>query len=180
MKTRLLLLFSLILLQFHPAVWAASSESKHLNLVHIQDSINPGVEDFIRFAVTLSEEEHAELLVILLDTPGGLMTAMRGIVQAILGSAVPVVVYVYPSGAQAASAGVLITAAADIAAMAPGTNIGAAHPVTGSGDDVPSTMNEKVVNDMLALARSIAAERGRNAEWLQDSIRKSEIGRAHV
>jgi membrane-bound serine protease (ClpP class) len=172
MKTRFLLLLGLILIQLHPA-GTAFSESKHLNIVHIQDSINPGVEDFIRYAVTLSEEEHAECLVILLDTPGGLMTSMRGIVQAILNSAVPIVVYVYPGGAQAASAGVLITAAADVAAMAPGTNIGAAHPVTSSGEDVPSTMNEKVVNDMLALARSIATQRGRNAEWLQDSIRQS-------
>ena len=85
----------------------------------------------------------------------------------------PIVVYVYPGGAQAASAGVLLTIAGDIAAMAPGTNIGAAHPVTGSGGDVPKTMNEKVVNDMLAFGRSIARERGRNAEWVEEAIRES-------
>jgi len=152
---------------------ATDSEPRHINIVQIQDSINPGVEDFIRYAIERSQEDKAECLVILLDTPGGLMTSMRGIAQAVLNAEVPVVVYVYPSGAQAASAGVFVTAAADIAAMAPGTNIGAAHPVSSSGENVPSTMNEKVVNDMLAFARSIAGQRGRNAEWLEDSIRKS-------
>jgi membrane-bound serine protease (ClpP class) len=164
--------FIYFLLHFLPA-GTAFAQTKHLNIIKVQDSINPGVEDFIQYAVHSSEEEQAECLIILLDTPGGLMTSMRGIVQSILNSSVPIVVYVYPSGAQAASAGVLITAAADIAAMAPGTNIGAAHPVTSSGGDVPSTMNEKVMNDMLAFARSIATQRGRSAEWLQDAIRES-------
>lgn len=151
----------------------ASSDNPHISIMQIQDTINPGVEDFLKYAIGRSEEEGAECLIILLDTPGGLMTSMRGIAQAILNSKVPVVVYVYPSGAQAASAGVFVTAAADVAAMAPGTNIGAAHPVTGSGGDIPSTMDEKVMNDMLAFARSIANQRGRNAEWLENSVRKS-------
>lgn len=152
----------------------AASDSPRINIVQLQDTINPGVEDFIRYAINGAQDEGAECLIILLDTPGGLMTSMRGIAQAILNADVPIIVYVYPSGAQAASAGVFVTAAADIAAMAPGTNIGAAHPVMGgSGGDVPSTMNEKVLNDMLAFARSIAAQRGRNAEWLEDSIRHS-------
>ena len=145
----------------------------HINIVQVQDTINPGIEDFLKYAIERSQEEGAECLIILLDTPGGLMASMRGIAQDILSSTVPVVVYVYPSGAQAASAGVFVTVAADIAAMAPGTNIGAAHPVSIGGGDVPSAMNEKVVNDMLAFARSIAKQRGRNAEWLEDSIRKS-------
>ncbi len=147
--------------------------TQHINIVQIQDTINPGVEDFLKYALDLSQEEQAECLIILLDTPGGLVSAMRGIVQGILASTVPVVVFVYPGGAQAASAGVFVTVAADIAAMAPGTNIGAAHPVTVGGGDVPSTMDEKVINDMLALARSIANERGRNAEWLEEAVRKS-------
>ncbi len=145
----------------------------HLNLVQVQDSINPGVEDFLKFAIERSQEEGAECLIIQLDTPGGLMTSMRGIVQAVLNSTVPVVVYVSPSGAQAASAGVFVTVAADIAAMAPGTNIGAAHPVSIGGGDVPSTMNEKITNDTVAFVRSIAGQRGRNGDWLEDSIRKS-------
>jgi membrane-bound serine protease (ClpP class) len=150
-----------------------SADVGHINIVQVQDTINPGVEDFLRYAIDRSQEDGAECLIILLDTPGGLMASMRGIAQAILNSPVPIVVYVYPSGAQAASAGVFVTVAADIAAMAPGTNIGAAHPVSIGGGDVPSTMNEKVTNDMLAFARSIASQRGRNADWLEDSIRKS-------
>jgi membrane-bound serine protease (ClpP class) len=149
------------------------ADTAHINIVQVQDSINPGVEDFLKYAIDRSREEGAECLIILLDTPGGLMASMRGISQAILNSAVPIVVYVSPSGAQAASAGVFVTVAADIAAMAPGTNIGAAHPVSIGGGDVQSTMNEKVVNDMVAFARSIASQRGRNAEWLEDAIRKS-------
>jgi membrane-bound serine protease (ClpP class) len=163
-----LLLFAAMLL-----MGATAAEKRRVTVVKVRDTINPGVEDFIRYAINRSEDEKAEFLIILLDTPGGLMTSMRGTAQAILNSPVPVVVYVSPSGAQAASAGVFVTAAADIAAMAPGTNIGAAHPVTSTGGDVPSTMNEKVMNDMLAFARSIAAQRGRNAEWLEDAVRKS-------
>jgi membrane-bound serine protease (ClpP class) len=150
-----------------------ASAQTRINVIQIQDSINPGVEDFLRYSLDRSVEEKAEFLIILLDTPGGLMTSMRGMAQAILNSEIPVVVYVFPSGAQAASAGVFITAAADVAAMAPGTNIGAAHPVTGGGGDLPSSMSEKVLNDMLAFARSIAAQRGRNAEWLEDAIKSS-------
>jgi len=149
------------------------ADALHLNLVQVQDTINPGVEDFLRYAIERSEEEGAECLIIHLDTPGGLMPSTRGIVQAILNSEVPVVVYVSPSGAQAASAGVFVTVAADIAAMAPGTNIGAAHPVSIGGGEVPSTMDEKITNDTVAFARSIAAQRGRNGDWLEDSIRKS-------
>lgn len=155
-----------------PGVFA-STDSRHLNIVQIQDSINPGVENFLDHAITISQEEGAECLIILLDTPGGLVSAMRSIVQDILNSAVPIVVYVSPSGAQAASAGVFVTVAADIAAMAPGTNIGAAHPVTVGGGDVPSAMDEKVMNDMLAFARSIAGQRGRNEEWIEQAVRKS-------
>jgi len=115
-----------------PAALCSSSQG-HINVIQIQDTINPGVEDFLRYSIDRSVEDGAEFLIILLDTPGGLMTSMRGMAQAILNSEIPIVVYVYPSGAQAASAGVFITASADIAAMAPGTNIGAAHPVTGGG-----------------------------------------------
>ena len=148
-------------------------QQSHINIVQIKDSINPGVEDFIKYAIKRSVDDKAVCLIILLDTPGGLMTSMRGITQAILNSEVPTVVYVYPSGAQAASAGMFITAAADIAAMAPGTNIGAAHPVTGAGGELSSSMSEKILNDTLAFARSIAAQRGRNAEWMEDAVRKS-------
>lgn len=172
-RNRLLCLFFLLLPAVIGIAGTASSDTPHINIIQVQDTINPGVEDFIKYAVNRSEEEGAECLIVLLDTPGGLMTSMRGIAQAILNAKVPVVVYVYPSGAQAASAGVFVTAAADVAAMAPGTNIGAAHPVTASGGDVPSTMDEKVMNDMLAFARSVANQRGRNAEWLENAVKKS-------
>ena len=157
------------------AAWLlpAHAAASHINLVQIQDTINPGVEDFIKHSIERSSEEGAELLVILLDTPGGLVTATRGIVQAILNSTVPVVVYVHPRGAQAASAGVFVTVAADIAAMAPGTNIGAAHPVATGGQEMSETMNEKVVNDMVAFAKSLGGQRGRNVEWLENAVRKS-------
>ncbi len=172
MKSRALLPITLFLAAVC-LINTTAADAPFLNIIRIQDSINPGVEDFIDYAIEQSEEEGAECLIILLDTPGGLMTSMRGIAQAILNANIPVVVYVSPSGAQAASAGVFVTAAADIAVMAPGTNIGAAHPVTAGGGDVPSTMNEKVLNDMVAFGRSIASQRGRNAEWLEDAVRKS-------
>jgi membrane-bound serine protease (ClpP class) len=165
--------FGVLLFSVMASLGTILADTAHINIVQIQDSINPGVEDFLKYAIDRSGEEGAECLIILLDTPGGLMASMRGIAQAILNSPIPVVVYVSPSGAQAASAGVFVTVAADIAAMAPGTNIGAAHPVSIGGGDVQSTMNEKVVNDMVAFARSIASQRGRNAEWLEDAIRKS-------
>ncbi|MGC8718981.1 MAG: ATP-dependent Clp protease proteolytic subunit, partial [Thermodesulforhabdaceae bacterium] len=147
--------------------------SRHYYTISIQDTINPATQDFLETAIDQASKSNAEFLLILLDTPGGLVTSMRKMVQAIMSAPIPVVVFVYPPGAQAASAGVLITVAADIAAMAPGTNIGAAHPVTGSGEDVPKKMNEKVVNDMVAFAKSIAEERFRNAEWLEKAVRES-------
>jgi len=167
--TLTLALFALSL----PAPAAFAAIRPHFNVIELRDTINPATEDFIKYAINHSQEDKAEFLVILLDTPGGLMTSMRGIAQAVLNSEVPIIVYVSPSGAQAASAGVFLTAAADIAAMAPGTNIGAAHPVTSGGGDLPSSMSEKVVNDMRAFARSIAAQRGRNAEWLEEAVKSS-------
>ncbi|HAA02559.1 MAG TPA: serine protease [Syntrophobacteraceae bacterium] len=166
-------LIGLVILGLIAVGTSSGLAADHVNLVSLQDSINPGTKDFLERAIALSVEDQAECLVILLDTPGGLMTTMRSMVQAIMNAPLPIVVYVYPSGAQAASAGVLITIAADFAAMAPGTNIGAAHPVSGSGDDIPKTMNEKVLNDFLAFSRSVATERGRNVEWVAKAIRES-------
>ena len=139
----------------------------------IADAISPGTADYIKSGIKTAEEQGAACLIIELDTPGGLAESMRMIVQNILASRVPVVVYVAPSGARAASAGVMITMAADVAAMAPGTNIGAAHPVGVGGKDIDSTMSEKVINDMVAQAKSVAEKRGRNAEWVEDAIRES-------
>ena len=136
-------------------------------------SINPGLAEFIVQGIRLAERENAEALVIELDTPGGLDTSMRQIVQNISNAKVPVVVYVYPRGARAASAGVFITMAANVAAMAPGTNIGAAHPVSIGMGKTDKTMEKKLVNDMVAHGRSLANERGRNADWMEKAVRQS-------
>ena len=152
----------------------AAAEPSAVHILTVQAPIGPGVADYIDGAIEAADQAQAACVVIQLDTPGGLMESMRQIVQKIMSARTPIVVYVAPSGARAASAGVLITVAADIAAMAPGTNIGAAHPVSAGGGDIPDTMSEKVVNDMVAQARSIAQERGRNADWVEDAIRYSE------
>jgi len=109
----------------------------------------------------------------MLDTPGGLLEATRDIVQSFFSSSVPVVVYVAPGGARAGSAGVFITVASHVAAMAPGTNIGAAHPVSGTGKDIQGDMREKVVNDAVAQIKSWAQQRGRNVEWVERAVRES-------
>jgi membrane-bound serine protease (ClpP class) len=139
----------------------------------VSDAIGPGIAEFIKDGIETAEKNEAACLIIELDTPGGLAESMRRIVQDILGSEVPVVVYVSPSGARAASAGVMITMAADIAAMAPGTNIGAAHPVGAGGKDISGKMSEKVINDMVAQAKSVAEKRGRNEKWVEKAIRES-------
>ena len=142
-------------------------------IIEVADAISPGTAGFINDSIERAEKEEAACIIIELDTPGGLAESMRLIIQDILGSKVPVVVYVSPSGARAASAGVMITMAADIAAMAPGTNIGAAHPVGAGGKDISGKMSEKVINDMVAHAKSVAEERGRNQKWVEQAIRES-------
>ncbi|MDJ0668665.1 MAG: nodulation protein NfeD [Desulfobacterales bacterium] len=152
---------------------AAAAAPGEIRVIKVADAIGPGVAVFIKDSIAEAEDDQAACIVIALDTPGGLASAMREIVMAILASRVPVVVYISPSGARAASAGVMITMAADIAAMAPGTNIGAAHPVGAGGREIDETMSEKVVNDMVAHARSVAEQRGRNADWVEKAIRES-------
>ncbi|HEY9073473.1 MAG TPA: nodulation protein NfeD, partial [Desulfobaccales bacterium] len=119
-------------------------------------SINPGLAEFIVAGIKEAEKQNAAALVIQLDTPGGLDSSMRQIIQAISNARVPVVVYVSPSGARAASAGVFITQAAAVAAMAPGTNIGAAHPVSIGLGKMDKTMEKKVLNDFVAYGRALA------------------------
>jgi len=142
-------------------------------VIELEGSINPGTAQFVIKGLNRAEASKYSLVIIRLDTPGGLDSSMRSIVKAILNSSVPIVVYVAPRGARAASAGVMITLAAHIAAMSPQTNIGAAHPVSADGKDINKTMSEKVVNDMVAYVRSIAKERGRNQEWVEKAIRES-------
>ena len=142
-------------------------------VVKVSGTINPGLAEYLIRSMEQASREEGRCLVIQLDTPGGLALSMRSIVMAMLSSQIPVVVYVSPSGARAASAGVMITLAADIAAMAPGTNMGAAHPVNLGQKEMDGTMAEKVVNDMVAYTKSIAEKRGRNSDWAEKAVRES-------
>lgn len=140
--------------------------------IHVDATINPAVAAFIHNAIEKARKEKAQCLVIHLNTPGGLLKSTRTIVGDIIESPVPVVVYVSPPGAQAGSAGVFITMSAHIAAMAQGTNIGAAHPV-GMQSGMDTIMSEKITNDAVAFIRTIAEKRNRNADWAENSVRNS-------
>jgi membrane-bound serine protease (ClpP class) len=148
-----------------------------VNLIVIDGSINPAVDAFIRESLAATKADGAEALVIQLDTPGGLLTSTKSIVKELLGAPVPVIVYVAPGGASATSAGVFVTLAAHVAAMAPGTTIGAAHPVAAGGRDIGgeggSAMGEKIENFAVSFVQSIAERRGRNVKWAEDAVRKS-------
>ncbi len=141
-------------------------------VIRVDGIINPMTAQYVQRALDIAVRDGAQLLVIELDTPGGLETAMRDIVQDILDSPIPVTVYVSPRGARATSAGMFITLAAHVAAMAPATHIGAAHPVP-LGGQIDETMAEKMASDAAALVRSIATERGRNVEWAEQAVRDS-------
>src|SRR5499427_5850522 len=152
---------------------APNNQTPHVDLISIDGSINPAVDDFIRESIGRAKANSARALIIQLDTPGGLLNSTRAIVKEMLGAPVPVMVYVAPSGAGAGSAGVFITLSAHIAAMAPGTNIGAAHPVAGGGQEVKGVMGEKIENFTASFSETIARQRGRNAEWAIQAVRKS-------
>jgi len=140
----------------------------------VKGTVNPVLADYVTRGITRAEQDKAEACIICLDTPGGLDTSMRDIVQEMTNATVPVIVYVSPSGARAASAGVFITLASHVAAMAPNTNIGAAHPVSiGATGTTDTTEDEKVLNDAVAYIRSIALSHGRNADWAEQSVCQS-------
>jgi membrane-bound serine protease (ClpP class) len=153
---------------------APEASKGYIHYLEVKSTINPVVSEYIEKGVKEAASAGAACVVLQLDTPGGLDTAMRDICQSILNSPVPVIVYVAPSGARAASAGVLITISAHVAAMAPGTNIGAAHPVGLGGGKMDETMLKKVENDAAAYAKSLAEQRGRNVEWAVKAVRESE------
>ena len=165
---------------------ASQSAPATVLLITVNRTIDHVTQGFIADAVKKAEQEHDALLVIQLDTPGGALDATRKIVQHLLAADVPVAVYVAPKGARAASAGTFILAAANFAVMAPGTNIGAASPVSSTGKDIGGILQEKVTNDAAALMRSIARERGRNGDKLEVTVRNavsfsaSEAVDAHV
>jgi membrane-bound serine protease (ClpP class) len=144
-----------------------------INVHQVEGIINPVVVEYMTDSIRRAEEAKDVAVIFQLDTPGGLVDSTREIVKALLNANVPTVVYVAPSGARAASAGTFITMAGHIAAMAPGTNIGAAHPVSGEGKDIEGDMRQKAENDLAAFARSIAEKRRRNAEWAEKAVRES-------
>jgi membrane-bound serine protease (ClpP class) len=144
-----------------------------INVHQVEGVINPVVVEYMTDSIRRAEEARDVAVIFQLDTPGGLVDSTREIVKALLNANVPTVVYVAPSGARAASAGTFITMAGHVAAMAPGTNIGAAHPVSGEGKDIEGDMRQKAENDLAAFARSIAEKRRRNAEWAEKAVRES-------
>jgi membrane-bound serine protease (ClpP class) len=156
-----------------PSPGFAVERAAEIVVASYEGVINPVAAEYVHDAILMAQERKAQALVIRLDTPGGLDTSMRLIIKDITGATVPVVVYVSPSGGRAASAGVFITMAAHVAVMAPGTNIGAAHPVAMGGGEMDKTMREKVENDSAAYIKSIAEQRGRNAAWAENAVRKS-------
>ncbi|MBI2848384.1 MAG: nodulation protein NfeD [Chloroflexi bacterium] len=172
----LYLVWLLSLLALASLAGQARAANPTIGVLHVDGVINPVLADYVERGIKQATDDNAVALVIQLDTPGGLDTAMRDIVQDIIDARVPVVVFVSPAGARAASAGVFITMAAHVAAMAPNTAIGAAHPVSigAQGEtSISSTMEEKVVNDAAAYIRSIAQAHGRNMEWAEKAVRES-------
>ena len=161
----------LVFLWFASPVFAANQ----IVVVKIFGAINPAVAEFVSQEIHQANKEQQALIVLNMDTPGGLDTSMRQIIKKIQSSHVPVASYVSPSGSRAASAGTFITIASHIAAMAPGTNIGAAHPVNmmGGNNQQESTMDKKVVNDAAAYIRSLAELRNRNSHWAELAVVKS-------
>lgn len=147
--------------------------AQEIYVARVSGVINPVTSSYMTEVIDKAQTLGGECLIIELDTPGGLDESMREIIKKMLNAEIPIVVYVYPKGARAASAGAFITIAANIAAMAPGTNIGAAHPVSMGGQQIDSVMKDKVANDAAAYIISIARERKRNEKWAEDAVRKS-------
>ncbi|MGB5515139.1 MAG: ATP-dependent Clp protease proteolytic subunit, partial [Thermoanaerobaculia bacterium] len=174
--SRLLAAFGLLLAG--TLLWAADSEpdadaERVVVLVRVDSIIHPVAEEFIVDSLARADDLGAEAFVLELSTPGGLLTSTRNIFTAMLEAETPVVVFVSPRGSQAASAGFFLLMAADVAAMAPGTNTGAAHPVGGQGEEIEGPMGEKVEKDAAATIRSLATRSGRNAELAEEAVLES-------
>jgi len=171
---RLVILLGLLIVSF--IATQAQAASSTVYVLKVKGTVNPILVDYIERGIDRAEEANATACIIQLDTPGGLDTAMRDIIKEMVNASVPVVVYVSPSGARAASAGVFITMASHVAVMAPNTSIGAAHPVSIGAEgeqQVSETMEDKILNDASAYIRSIAEAHGRNMEWAEKAVRES-------
>ena len=168
--------FLMVMLTVVLVATVAQADAGTIDVLFVKGTITPVLADYIKRGIEHAEDNYAEVCIIQMDTPGGLDTAMRDIIKDIVNSRVPVVVYVSPSGARAASAGVFITVAAHVAAMAPNTAIGAASPVSVGPEGeqaISETMQEKILNDAAAYIRSIAEEHGRNVEWAEQAVREA-------
>src|SRR5437870_6086644 len=151
----------------------AAAASPHIEQADLVGDINTIMAAYIQNAVSRAEADHADALLVVMNTPGGISTSMDEIVTSLLNSRVPVIVYVYPTGARAASAGLFVAQAADVLAMAPGTNIGSAHPIQATGQDLTGDLGAKVLNDAVTRVRSLASMHGRNADWAEQAVRNS-------
>ncbi len=152
---------------------SALADTVTIPVAHVGGSINPGSADFILSAIDKAEAMNAPFLLLEIDTPGGLLSSTRTIVQKMLNAKIPVVVYVFPKGAHATSAGALIALASEVTAMSRGTHIGAAHPVAGGGEKMDDTIKQKAVNDTAAFSESLAKATGRPTEWANKIVRES-------
>src|SRR5712691_11066633 len=152
---------------------AASAMTPHVEQADLNGDINNIMAAYISASVSRAEADHADALLVVINTPGGISTSMDDIVTNLLNSKVPVIAFVYPSGARAASAGLFVAQAADVLAMAPGTNIGSAHPIQATGADLTGDLGKKVLNDAVTRVRNLAAMHGRNADWAEDAVRNS-------
>lgn len=172
-RTRGIAVVLLVVLAICTGLAGASDERNSFVLVKMDGPIMPPTKDVLARALDTAARERSGFVLIEMNTPGGHAEAMREIGQLILNSRTPVVVYVTPSGARAASAGAVVALTAHVLAMAPSTNIGAAHPVLGTGEDIPGAMKDKVLNDMAAFIRTVAERRGKSVRWAEDIVRKS-------
>ncbi|MCF8216894.1 MAG: nodulation protein NfeD [Chlorobium sp.] len=164
---------------FFFSVATADAAGKRVSSIALKGSVNPASAQYFSRALDKARTDGSHAFLVELDTPGGLVSSLREMVQDVMASEIPVIVYVSPSGSQAASAGALLMLSAHVAAMSPGTEIGAAHPVgMGGGDKEGDVMSKKAASDLAAFARSLAEERGRNARWAEDAVRESRASSA--
>src|SRR5690348_9550703 len=155
------------------AASASAEPTAPVVVAHLTGAIDPVSAGYLHRVIGTAQAEQAALLVITIDTPGGLDSSMREMVQDLLASGISSVVFVWPSGARDASAGVFITQAADVVAMAPGTNIGAAHPVGGGGETISGDLGDKITNDSAAYIAALTSQHARNDVWAQEAVRSS-------